>query len=136
MFTILGVFQILPAFAPRILPLRKSVSALLLPLAAVCIFLLCAYDQADAQGQKDTTGRSGVLAEICSPKTDEQIRAIGELVHIASDGSEQDLAWSTRIIERTLNRGLGCGPESKYVLIDDENYFDAATFSTCLQTLF
>ncbi|HEX7475937.1 MAG TPA: urea ABC transporter permease subunit UrtB [Dehalococcoidales bacterium] len=118
----------LPAFAPRIFPLRKSVSALLLPLAMVCIFLLGAYDQADAQGQKDATGRSDVLAEICSPKTEEQIRAIGVLVHIASDGSEQDLAWSSRIIERTLNRGLGCGPESKYVLIDDQNYFDAATF--------
>jgi len=119
--------NILLKILPWIFPLRKTVSALLVLLGAGCIFLLSADDQARAQDLTEATRRSDVLSEICKQKTDVRVRAIRVLVQIASDGSEQDLTWSRRILERTLNRALGCGPEGKYVLKDGQNYFDAVT---------
>lgn len=111
----------------RIFPGREAVSALLLAVVAGCVFSLCADDQAYAQGQPDATKRTDALAELCSPNTEAHVRAISILLQIASGGAERDLNWSNRIIERTINQGLGCGPEGKYVIKDGQNYFDAVT---------
>lgn len=112
---------------PRIFPWREAVSALLVAVAAGCVFVLCADDQACAQGQPDATKRIDALAELCSPNTEAHVHAISILLQIASGGAERDLNWSNRIIERTINQGLGCGSEGKYVIKDGQNYFDAVT---------